>query len=371
MGNIFKFIAGNDDFLVTRLGKAAFQEMTCELTDEFSQEIVDGAANNVGEVEAAVKQFALAVQTMPMFGGRKAVWLKDVSFFADTVTGRAEGTLTQVEFLKEILTALDPNEVDVLVSASPVDRRRVFFKWCEKNAAIQWVGSVGEKGGGVDLAGLAREEAKRHGITMTPGAVEMLVDKLNGHTRLIVEETAKLASYLGSGGGEVDEDLVLELVPNFGEGNFFESVDAFYSLDLRRTLDALRRHFFAGHDARPVITALQGRNRLLIQLRALVDAGLIRVTPRGIDKSGFDSAAARFSSSFGSDAEKSGFNVFTQNPWYLGKVAECLSKVSLKRLIDFQQAFLKAFEELISRPNQQEEVLREMAIRCLGQRPGS
>lgn len=364
----FRFIAGADDFLVTRLGKVAFEKIAGGLEDDFSKEIVDGAANNVGEVEAAVRQFSLAVTTMPMFGGKKAVWLKDVSFLADTVTGRAEGTLQQVDFLKETLSRVDPGQVDVLVTASPVDRRRAFYKWCEKNSEAEWVGAAGERGAGVDLAGLVREEARRHEISITSGGVEMLLAKLNGSTRLIVEEISKLACYLGPGGGSIDEDLVAEMVPNFGEGNFFESVDAFFSLNLERTLDALRQHFFAGNDARPVISTLQGRNRLLIQLRVLLDAGMIRIGPRGVDKTSLDSAATSFISSFGTDADKSGYNVFSQNPWYLGRLADGVKKLSLKRLIDFQHEFLRAFEELISRPTQQEEILRELAIRCLGQK---
>jgi len=362
----FKFIAGADDFLVTRLGKAAFAKMTAGLEDDFSKEVIDGASNNIGEVEAAVRQFALAVTTMPMFGGKKAVWLKDVSFLADTVTGRAEGTLQQVEFLKEILTAIDPAQVDVLVTASPVDRRRAFYKWCTANSDSEWVGGTGDKGGAADLVGLVQDEARRLQISITHGGVEVLLAKVNGNTRLVVEEMGKLASYLGPEGGSVDEDLVTMLVPNFGEGNFFESVDAFFSLNLERTLVALRQHFFAGNDARPVISALQGRNRLLIQLRVLLDAGLIRLGQRGISKSELDSAATQYAGHFGGEADKSGYNVFTQNPWYLGKLAEGARKMNLKRLIDFQHEFLWAFEQLIVRPAQQEEILREMAIRCLG-----
>ena len=37
----------------------------------------------------------------------------------------------------------------------------------------------------------------------------------------------------------------------------------------------------------------------------------------------------------------------------------------LRRLIDNQQEFIAAFEEIISRPHEQEEVLREMTVRCL------
>jgi DNA polymerase-3 subunit delta len=57
--------------------------------------------------------------------------------------------------------------------------------------------------------------------------------------------------------------------------------------------------------------------------------------------------------------------VFTQNPWYVGKLAGSGKLPVLRRLIDHQQEFIATFEAIIQRPREQEEVLREMAVRCL------
>ena len=104
---------------------------------------------------------------------------------------------------------------------------------------------------------------------------------------------------------------------------------------------------------------------MLIQLRVLLDAGAIRLSGRGISKSDLESAARTYGHHFGDSEEKSNLNVFTQNPWYLGRLAETANKVPLKKLIDFQIAFAEAFEAIIERPNEQEEVCRELAVRCL------
>jgi hypothetical protein len=117
-------------------------------------------------VEAAVNRFRESVQTVSMFGGRRLVWLKDVNFLADTVTGRAESTLAAVADLQAILAAVNPEEVAVLVTAAPVDRRRSFPKWCEKQAEFQLVGGDGESGaealaGVLDEASIARAEVVR------------------------------------------------------------------------------------------------------------------------------------------------------------------------------------------------------------------
>ena len=356
----FSFICGQDDFLVGRMGRQRFEELSGKNTDEFSREIVNGFAANVGEVETAVNRFREAVLTMPMFGGRRVVWLRDVNFLADTVTGRAETTLNRLEDLQQVLQAVNPEETAVLITASPVDRRRSFPKWCEKNADFALADGAGDADA---LAAVVNAEAGSIGVEFGPGALELLLARIGPNTRLLVEEVHKLAAHAADG-SRIEEASVAELTPNAAQGDFFEMADAFFSGDLQWTLAALKRHFFAGGDARPVLAALQNRNRILIQLRALADAGDASVRPRGVD--GLPEAAAIYGASFGDAAgEKSSYNVFTQNPWYLGKLTGAAPLPPLRRLIDNQREFIDAFEGIIRRPDEQEDVLRDMAVRCL------
>ena len=364
----FTLICGPDDFLVSREGKRRYDELAAVITDEFSRETISGAANNVSEVETAINRFRESVQTISMFGDRRLVWLKDVNFLADTQTGRAESTLKLVEDLQEILAANNPEQVAILITASPVDKRRSFYKWCEKNGDLAVLGGEGADG----LAALTTavmSEAKTLGVVFADGAIELLLAKVGPNTRLLVEETRKLANNLDENERAITEAHVEELTPNVAEGDFFEPAEAFFSGNLRKTLDALHRHFFSGGDARPLITALQNRNRLLLQLRALVHAGDIKVGARGIDKASFDKAASpdNYGRHFIGVTEKSSYNLFSQHPYYLGKLAAA-SLPSMKRLIANQQEFITAFEELVRRNNEeQEEVMREMVLRCLGE----
>jgi DNA polymerase-3 subunit delta len=357
----FTFICGADDFLVGRLGAQRYAALAAEVSDEFARETINGFAANVSEVETAVNRFREAVQTVSMFGGRRVVWFKDVNFLADTITGRAESTLKLIEDLQQILENLKPAETAVLITAAPIDRRRSFPKWCEKHADFALAGGDGD-GGSDALAGVVLAEAKELGARFAPGAVELLLAKIGANTRLLVEETRKLATYVGEDAA-ISEENVAELTPNVAEGDFFEAAEAFFSGDLKWTLGALHRHFFSGGDARPVISALQNRNRILLQIRALVDAGDVRIGQRGLD--GFPKAQAAHAAKFTGATEKSSFNLFTQNPWYLGKLAGSAKLPTLRRLIDNQQELIAAFEEIIRRPHEQEEVLREMAVRCL------
>jgi DNA polymerase-3 subunit delta len=355
----FIFIAGPDDFLVGRLGRERYDELAREIDDEFSRETISGYAANVAEVETAVNRFREALQTISMFGGRRLVWLKDVNFLADSVTGRAESTLKQVEEIQRLLETNDPANVAVLITASPVDRRRAFPKWCEKTGDFTLIGGDGDSSA---LASVLTAEAETLNTTIEPGAVQLLLTKIGANTRLLIEEVRKLSAFVEDG-APITEDAVAGLTPNVAEGDFFEAAEAFFSGDIKWTLAALHRHFFSGGDARPIISALQNRNRILLQARALIDAGDARLGGRGLD--GLKGAADKYADKFTGATAKSPYNIFTQNAWYVGKLASSGRLPTTRRLIDNQQELVNAFAEIIRRPQEQEEVLREMAVRCL------
>ena len=361
----FIFVCGPDDFLVNRVGKEFFETLATEAqADDFSREIVSGFANNVDEVATAVNRFRDAVQTIAMFGGKRVVWFKDVNFLSDTVTGGAAGTLGQVEALQELLAKVSAEEVSVVVTAAPVDRRRSFLKWCEANADFTLIGGDSDSASET-LANVVFSEARDWGVTFGEGAAQLLLQKIGPNTRLLTEETRKLATYVGES-AVIEEAHVAELTPNFAEGDFFAAADRFFAGDLIGTQRELQRHFFAGGDARPIISALQNRNRILLQARVLIDSGELRAPGNyGFDKAAWARAQGNYARHFGGDTEKSSFNFFTQNQWYAGKLVSGAKLPPLRRLIDNQQEFIRAFEELIRRPHEAEGVLGEMAVRCL------
>lgn len=364
----FTFVCGPDDFMVSRAAQEQWQELVKGVEDDFGREVISGAAGNVGEVEAAVGHFLSAIQTMPMFGGKKVVWLKDISFLADSITGRAEGTEEAIKRLQAALEGNDPTAVGVLLSASPVDRRKSAYKWFEKRGEVVFVGGESKRGDNQAdvLLGLIQAEAQAQGVTFTANAARLLAERLTGpgSSRLAVEEVRKLATYAISETTTISEQLVADMVPPFGDSDFFEPAEAFFSGRLDWVMDALKRYFFAGNDARPLLSSLQNRNRLLIQIRVLSDAGALG--RGGINQGALEQAGSKYAQWFEGVTEKSSYNVFTQNPWYLGRLAGAAQQFSLKQLVGFQGEFLRAFEGLIRRPKEQEEVLREMAVRTLG-----
>lgn len=359
-----RFIAGPDDFLVLRKALREWENMSLRFGEPEALEIIDGLAGNVDEVRRAVTAFVSAVQTVSMFAPQKAVWFRNISFLADNVTGRAAGTAEEVERLQACLETHDAENVDILLSASPVDRRKKFYKWLQNNSNSSFIEPGKDAQAVMDLI---QEEAAALGVDFAGDAARILAEKVGSNTRMAIAETRKLATYLGADGGSITPAMVAELVPNSAESDFFEATEAFFSLDLPTTLAAIQRHFFCGHDARPLIASLQNRNRLMIQLKALISGGAL---PPRISQNSLSAAASRYGEYFGTDGAKSAFNVFSQNPYYLGRLADALRDLSLRDLLHFQDIFRAAFLEIISRPNEQEAVIRAMAISCLSRPAG-
>lgn len=353
------FICGSDDFLVGRQARKVWDQLCKDVSDPHACEIVDGQAGNAEEVELAVTRFASAVQTMSLFGDRKAVWLRSVSFMGDSGAGRSETAKAQVERLQGILEHIDPAGVSVLITASPVDRRRKSFKWMQANSEFSFLEESKDDSA---LVPALQEEAASFKCKLTDSAARVLLGKINGNSRLALEEIRKMATWLGEKGGPIDEKLINELVPSFGEGDYFEAVEAFFARNLPWTLDALRRHFFAGNDARPLITSIQNRNRLLIQLKVLQEERALG--PR-INQAALSQAKARFGEDWGQADAKSSFNLFTQHPFYLSRLGDNAGKFSLKELVRNQVDCLEAFRQLLERPNDAEGVLRELALKSL------
>jgi DNA polymerase III subunit delta len=356
----FTLVCGADDFRVARRAAEHWETLTNGIEDEYAREIIDGQSGNLGEAEEALRRFVAAVRTLPMFGDRKAVWFRNLSYLGDSRPGGTEGAKELIARLQAELATLRPGEVGVLLSASPFSRRsKKQVDWWKAHGGFEFLEA--ENAGAAALTEVARE-AQAQEVTLAPGVAELILEKINGNLRLALEEVRKLATYAGAKGATIKESDVTALVPNYGEGDFFETVEAFYSLDLPWTLAAIRRHFFAGYDGRPMITSLQGRNRLLLQLKVLQDA---RALGDRFSKGAFDSAAQRYGEVFAGSTAKSNFNLFTQNPWYVARLGAPLARLSLKRLMGFQEIFLEAFVGILERPHEQEAVMSEVAVRCL------
>lgn len=351
----FHFIYGQDEYLTEQAARQLWKELSMELDPEFGIEIIDGRCGKVDEAEDMANRLRGAVQTIGLFGGGRAVWVKGLNLLSDTVTGRAEATQNILEELKPIFENAKPEEVKILISATPVDKRLTFFKWFSTHGESQEIAS---------LVGLKPEEleaefekmAAKMGLEFEGEAGALFLKKVGTSARGLESELEKLSTYLdaskekdidkGKGKGKnkkVTLEQVIEVTSTLAEGEFFEPVEAFYSRKTPWALQSLKDYFTLrkDNDPRPLIVTLWNRNRLLMMIRAAEAEGYARMGSRGLS---FTPKAEKMKEEMG--AEKSPFNLFAQHPFYLGKLAQEAQRFTLQELQTIQKDLMDTFEKM-------------------------
>lgn len=333
-------VAGNDEFLVDREARRLFELARVEAGAEADVEIIDGLLRVVDDaplIEARVRD---ALSSMGLFGTAKVVWLRNFNWLNLPKAQSGSESVTEIleEHLLPIILQVDP-AVRLVISMTPISRVRTVYKKLQAGAGVfKDIPDVTAEGTLSFIQQLFREA----GLKAGPGAVAALQERVLGSTRALLTECEKLAVYAGPG-GTVTADDIRRITPVFGESEVFEPADAVLAGDLDWTLESLDRFFFHHGSPRPLLASLHNRIRLLLQIRALADAGVIRLTTQGVSDYEIKAAAARYGALHG-EGGKVTTNLFSQNPWYVGtKIAPAAALFSLRELIDFQRDLLAVY----------------------------
>ncbi len=365
-------ISGKDEFLVEEDAVKFYREAVKKAGSDADTQIISAQITRVEDAPYIEREFSEAIATLSMFGGKKVVWLRNLNWMAGTKQSESPEVKESLAHMLD-LVAKSNEMVSIIISAAPLDGRRKDLQVLKSIANEFIVHSFAapkpwENQGEQTVMQIARVTAllKKLGVKFESDVPEVLVGRVGQSTRMVLTEAEKLAIYVGPGGTIKARD-VLFVVPPFGEGEFFEPIEAFAARDLTWALESLDRYFFNETSCRPLIAALHNRLRLLIQIRSLADSGDFKLTSSGIAKAQFEVAAGRHGATFGS-AAKSSANVFSQNPWYLTtQVAPAAFHYTLSELIDLQLACTECFD--ISNSGGDDEVaLRALFLRALAVR---
>lgn len=231
-------VVGSDEAKIKLAARALADKLTPPDAGEFGLEIVDGAVEGADLARAKLLETVQALLTLPFFGGGKLVWLKNATFFADSVTGRAESVLEAVEsFVGELKKGLPP-DIILLVSALDIDKRRSFYKTLGKLGQVQVFDKI-ETGRGnweEQVEQIVTTEARTLGLRFEREALELFVQLVGTDTGQIGNELEKLDLFFGQKAKLVTADLVRTLVARTKEGVVFDLGNAIARRDLRSAL---------------------------------------------------------------------------------------------------------------------------------------
>jgi DNA polymerase III subunit delta len=244
-------VFGPDLGLVSERVNALIKASVDDVNDPFSLvrlEAEELSANPARLVEEA--------QTIPLFGGRRAVWAKAGS--------------RNIAPAVEAVLALPSSECRVVIEAGDLRRNAPLRVVCEraKNAAALPCYADTER----DLARLIDAEMREAGLTLKPEARALLMPLLGGDRAASRNELRKLALY-ARGNGEVDVDDVTAVVSDASALALDELIDAAFAgrpAELEAQLAKVRA---AGSPVGSIFFAAQRQLAQLHRWRMAIESG--------------------------------------------------------------------------------------------------
>jgi DNA polymerase-3 subunit delta len=268
------FLHGTDEAQVKEAAIRLARRLSPPEGGDFGTEIVDGTAESAEHATRLCAQAVEGLQTMPMFGGGKVVWLRNVNFLSDTVTGRAQSTLEALEELLGLLEGGMPADVHFILSALAPDRRRGFFQKLDKLAQSEAfdLPDTSQRGWEGQVEATISDRASALGLSFEPEAMELFMALAGERTQQIMGELEKLDLYLGPDRRRVSVQDVRIMVPLSRAGVIFELGNALGRRDARRALSLLDSLLAQGENAIGLLlAAIIPKMRNLVLARDLVE----------------------------------------------------------------------------------------------------
>ena len=244
-------VFGPDSGLVSERANALVKAAVDDVNDPFALarlEAEDLAAEPMRLVEEA--------QTIPLFGGRRAVWVK-------------AGSRNIVPAVEELL-ALPACECRVVIEAGDLRRNAPLRALCEraKNAAALPCYADSER----DLGRLVDSEMRAAGLTLAPDARALLIPLLGGDRAASRSELRKLILY-AAGNGTVGIDEVTAVVSDASALALDDLVDAAFAGRPAELETQLAKARAAGSAVGSIFFAAQRQLAQLHKWRTAIEAG--------------------------------------------------------------------------------------------------
>ena len=254
--NILAYV-GSDEARLKEAALVRFRELVPPEEADFGAEVIDGGAENAEAAVRVVSETIGALQTLPFFGGKKVVWLKGATIFADSQTGKAQSVLDASEALADLLAAGLPDGVIFLLSAPAIDKRRAFYKKLSKAGQVQvfdradmrrddWQGQV---------LPLVREGARARGLEFDGEALELFVMLAGDDAAQMGNELEKIDLFLGPDERAVTAEHVRKQVSLTRAGVVFELGNCIGRRDLAGALETIDHLLYQGENAIGILLA--------------------------------------------------------------------------------------------------------------------
>lgn len=269
--NTIHVFMGSDEARVKEAALMKVRQLTPEGAGDFSNDIIDGTADNADHAGTICSNVCMALQTLPFFGGVKVVWLKNATFLGDSQTGRAQAAVDGFERILDVLESGLGDDVRVVISTTGIDKRRSAYKRISKIANLEVFDKPDTSRAGWEgpVLAIASKKARELGISFESGALELLVQMAGDDTRQMENELEKIDLYLGER-RRAGLKTVQNLVSMSRAGVLWDLGNAIGKRDLQRALDLLGTLMYQGQNAIGLLlAAIVPRVRSLLLIKDL------------------------------------------------------------------------------------------------------
>ena len=360
-------VCGDDDFAVKQRAKQVYLQWSEELGG-MDHEIIDANVSNSGEALKALARLREALQTLPFFGGGKAVWLQNCNFLGDE---RAASAAAVSETLAEVAQELKEfgwGTVRLLISAGKVDKRKAFYKTVDKLGAVEtfagW--SVDDR----DWADRAEAEARRllreRMKEISDEALAELVSNVGPNARQLLNEVEKLALFTGDR-TDIEVGDVAAVCTRNKSARAFALGDALGDRDLPRLLRTLDEELWELNFDRQkseigLLYGLISKVRAMILLKEMLREGWVKADG---DYNRFKAQLERVPAERLPEDKR--YNPLALNPYVLFKALPQAQRYSTAELIRAMELLLQCNQRLISSSLDERLVMQQALMEIVGQ----
>jgi len=274
--NVF-FYYGNDEYLVGMNARKKVDELCPEDERSLGLETINGDAGKIDDAVAAVDQCLAAFRTVGLFGGKKVVWFRDISFLSNAVIMKNDQVKRLLGELAGDLKAGLASDQFLVLSAAGIDKRSAFYKTLNEVGQVTEY-SVPERDYEARPVALQRAVTlfKREGYTIESGAADAFIDKTGFETRQIMSEVEKMVLYKG-GDKSVTLDDVQTITSAAGEAIAWDFTDAVAESRLGDAIRIFRQLLFQKQTSVGLIIQIESLFQNLLRFREYLEAGWLRM----------------------------------------------------------------------------------------------
>jgi DNA polymerase-3 subunit delta len=363
--NPLALICGDDDFAVKSRAKKLFQQWSAELGG-MDHETIEATVSNSGDALAVLGKLREALQTLPFFGGGKVVWLRGCNFLGEDRTASSAAVTEALGGLAEDLKTSQWQNVRLLISASKVDKRKVFYKTVEKIGSVEsfaaW--SADDKDWFDQAEMAASGNFRKREKQISEDALAELIGRVGPNARQLDAEVEKLCLFVGER-KQVTLPDVTAISSQNKTARAFALGDALGDRDLPRVLKRLDEElwetkFDKDKSEIGLLYGLISKVRAMLFLKELIREGWVKEMR---DYNSFKAQLERVPADKLPADRK--FNPLALNPYVLYKALPQAKKYSSGELVRAMEVLLRCNQRLVSSGLDEALVLQQALVQIV------